>query len=78
LVAIIHIYIKIHKRTFLFQPQKGKQGTKGQKQIVEENTATLNFYRNMVFIANGIYLTVTCIMSDTYNMQMIVSLYISA
>lgn len=28
-------------------PQKGKQGTKGAKQIVEENTATLSFYRNM-------------------------------
>ncbi|XP_011190903.1 transmembrane protein 208 [Zeugodacus cucurbitae] len=26
---------------------KGKQGTKGAKQIVEENKATLNFYRNM-------------------------------
>ncbi|XP_075165281.1 transmembrane protein 208 [Haematobia irritans] len=27
--------------------QKGKQGTKGQKQIVEENKSTLVFYRNM-------------------------------
>ncbi|XP_011207543.2 transmembrane protein 208 [Bactrocera dorsalis] len=27
--------------------QKGKQGTKGAKQIVEENKATLKFYRNM-------------------------------
>jgi len=30
----------------------------------------------MVFIANGIYLTVTCVISDTYNLQMIVSKYI--
>lgn len=31
-----------------FQPQqKGKQGTKGAKQIVEENKTTLAFYRNM-------------------------------
>lgn len=30
------------------QPQqKGKQGTKGAKQIVEENKTTLAFYRNM-------------------------------
>lgn len=30
------------------QPQqKGKQGTKGAKQIVEENKTTLTFYRNM-------------------------------
>ncbi|XP_023709151.1 transmembrane protein 208 isoform X2 [Cryptotermes secundus] len=53
-------------------PQKGKQATKGQKQIVEENAATLSFYRNMVFIANGIYLTVTCVTSDTFSVQMII------
>ncbi|XP_013098100.1 transmembrane protein 208 [Stomoxys calcitrans] len=29
--------------------QKGKQGTKGAKQIVEENKSTLVFYRNMAF-----------------------------
>ncbi|XP_030387664.1 transmembrane protein 208 [Scaptodrosophila lebanonensis] len=28
-------------------PQKGKQGTKGAKQIVEENKTALAFYRNM-------------------------------
>lgn len=28
-------------------PQKGKQGTKGQKQIVEENKGTLKFYTIM-------------------------------
>lgn len=39
-------------------PQKGKQGTKGQKQIVEENTATLNFYRNMILGSNGAFLIV--------------------
>ncbi|KAH8283667.1 hypothetical protein KR018_011581 [Drosophila ironensis] len=33
---------------FDLQPaQKGKQGTKGAKQIVEENKTTLAFYRNM-------------------------------
>ncbi|XP_054275272.1 transmembrane protein 208 [Macrosteles quadrilineatus] len=36
-------------------PQKGKQGTKGQKQIVEENSETLKFYLQMALIANGIY-----------------------
>jgi hypothetical protein len=30
----------------------------------------------MVFIANGMYLTVTCVTSDTFNIQMIVSSYI--
>lgn len=31
----------------VFQPQKGKQGTKGAKQIVDENAATLKFYQYM-------------------------------
>lgn len=31
----------------VFQPQKGKQGTKGAKQIVDENVATLKFYQYM-------------------------------
>ncbi|XP_069179320.1 transmembrane protein 208 isoform X2 [Procambarus clarkii] len=35
--------------------QKGKQGTKGQKQIMQENTDTLNFYRNMILGTAGIY-----------------------
>ncbi|XP_065226029.1 transmembrane protein 208 [Planococcus citri] len=35
---------------------KGKQATKGQKQIVAENKSTLQFYRNMALIANALYL----------------------
>ncbi|XP_063849809.1 transmembrane protein 208-like [Scylla paramamosain] len=35
--------------------QKGKQGTKGTKQIMQENTDTLAFYRNMIFVSCGIY-----------------------
>jgi len=35
-------------------PQKGKQGTKGAKQIVEENKTTLSFYRNMTFGSIGL------------------------
>ncbi|KAG5887426.1 hypothetical protein JTB14_024625 [Gonioctena quinquepunctata] len=38
--------------------QKGKQGTKGAKQIVEENVATLNFYRNMAIGANALSLMI--------------------
>ncbi|CAG2053884.1 unnamed protein product [Timema podura] len=59
--------------TAAYNPQKGKQGTKGQKQILDENIATLNFYRNMVFIANGIYLIVMCVISDSFSWQTIVS-----
>lgn len=36
----------------------GKQGTKGQKQILQENTETLNFYRYMMLGAAGIYFIV--------------------
>lgn len=34
-------------------PQKGKQATKGAKQIVEENKTTLNFYRNMALACSA-------------------------
>ncbi|XP_028142810.1 transmembrane protein 208 [Diabrotica virgifera virgifera] len=39
-------------------PQKGKQGTKGAKQIVEENVATLKFYKYMAIISNAVSLIV--------------------
>lgn len=42
----INDFNKIHLGEIL-QPQKGKQGTKGSKQIVEENAATLKFYQYM-------------------------------
>jgi hypothetical protein len=47
-------------------PQKGKQGTKGGKQIVEENAATLQFYRNMIFGANGAYFVLMSFLSEGY------------
>ncbi len=40
-------------------PAKGKQGTKGQKQIVEDNKATLNFYLYVICGANALYLCIT-------------------
>lgn len=36
--------------------QKGKQGTKGQKQIVEENKATLKFYVAMAAASELLYI----------------------
>lgn len=48
-------------------PQKGKTGTKGQKQIVEENAATLTFYRNMVYGANGIYFAVMTLIGASWS-----------
>lgn len=38
-----------------FQAPKGKQGTKGQKQILQENAETLAFYRNMILVSSGVY-----------------------
>lgn len=43
---------------------KGKQGTKGAKQIVEENSATLKFYRNMAAGGSVIYLLVTFLLFE--------------
>lgn len=45
---------------------KGKQGTKGQKQILQENTDTLNFYRNMILGTAGIYFGVGMICFTEY------------
>ncbi|XP_076650100.1 transmembrane protein 208 [Halictus rubicundus] len=39
--------------------KKAKVATKGAKQIVEENKTTLNFYRNMIAGALGIYFVTT-------------------
>lgn len=38
----------------MFQ-QKGKTPTKGAKQIITENMATVKFYRNMAFGAFSLY-----------------------
>lgn len=46
---------------------KGKQGTKGAKQIVEENVTTLKFYRNMAIIANAVSLMILVFYSSTIN-----------
>ncbi|KAF9804905.1 hypothetical protein SFRURICE_007808 [Spodoptera frugiperda] len=40
-------------------PQKGKAPTKGAKQILLENSVTLNFYRNMSLVAIAAYGVVT-------------------
>lgn len=43
---------------FLFQP-KGKQGTKGQKQIETENKTTLSFYLYIILSVN-VSILITC------------------
>lgn len=44
--------------------KKGKVGTKGAKQIVEENVATLKFYRNMSLGACGIFIIVALLIKS--------------
>ncbi|CAF4751379.1 unnamed protein product, partial [Rotaria sp. Silwood1] len=38
--------------------KKGKQATKGEAQIAKENVETIQFYRNVLTYANGIFLAV--------------------
>ncbi|XP_046684614.1 transmembrane protein 208 [Homalodisca vitripennis] len=59
-------------------PQKGKQGTKGQKQIVEENAETLKFYWRMALIANAVYYSLALtVLSDCFTWINILMLVIS-
>lgn len=44
--------------------KKGKVGTKGSKQIVEENVATLKFYRTMSLGACAIFLLVVLLLKS--------------
>lgn len=49
----------------LKQPQqKGKQGTKGAKQIVEENATTLKFYRNMAMGTTAVYVVLVALLFE--------------
>uniref|UniRef100_U5EXR3 Transmembrane protein 208 n=1 Tax=Corethrella appendiculata TaxID=1370023 RepID=U5EXR3_9DIPT len=47
-------------------PQKGKQLTKGAKQIVEENEGTLKFYRNLALGSSIIYFFVTFLFMEPF------------
>lgn len=48
-----------------FKKKQGKEGTRGAKQIATENSATIQFYRNMILGANGIYFTGMTLMGAT-------------
>jgi len=58
---------------FLQQPPKGKTGTKGQKQIHEENEATLKFYRNMIGAVSAVYILVHLAFGNVFSLTNIVS-----
>jgi len=46
--------------------KKGKEGTKGAKQIIEENASTLAFYRNMILGSLGGYVALMLIFSSGF------------
>ncbi|XP_070575465.1 transmembrane protein 208-like [Ptychodera flava] len=49
-------------------PPKGKVGTKGQKQIHEENKSTVQYYSRMIYATNLIYLLIRMMwMWDSFN-----------
>lgn len=50
----------------IWQVQKGKVGTRGQKQIMTENKDTLAFYRNMILGAIGIYLGIAFVFFSAF------------
>ena len=49
-----------------FSKKKGKTGTRGAQQIARENVETINFYRNMILGANGIFFLMMTILGANY------------
>ena len=60
-----------------FSKKKGKTLTRGAKQIAEENVETINFYRNMILGANGIYFLMMTLIGATYNVTEIAMFAVS-
>ena len=56
----------IFKNMEEFSKKKGKAGTRGQQQIARENVETINFYRNMILGANGIFFLMMTILGANY------------
>ena len=61
-----------------FAKKKGKEGTRGAKQIAKENMETVTFYRNMILGANGIYFTGMTLLGASYYTTEIVCFLLSA
>jgi len=49
-----------------FAKKKGKVGTRGSAQIVQENDETLAFYRNMILGANGLFFVTMTVLGRNY------------
>ncbi len=61
-----------------FAKKKGKEGTRGAKQIATENVATITFYRNMILGANGIYFTGMTLLGASYHVTEMVMFAVCA
>lgn len=61
-----------------FKKKKGKEGTRGDKQILRENVETLAFYRNMILGANGLYFITMNLFGQSFFTFDIVMFVISA
>ena len=61
-----------------FAKKKGKEGTRGAKQIASENQETIQFYRNMILGSNGIYFTVMTLLRAPYTATEVVMFFVAA
>jgi len=60
-----------------FSKKKSKAGTRGQQQIARENVETINFYRNMILGANGIFFLMMTILGANYYRTEIAMFFVS-
>ncbi|CAB4055590.1 unnamed protein product [Lepeophtheirus salmonis] len=61
-----------------FAKKKGKEGTRGAKQIVKENAETIQFYRNIILGSNGIYFLAMTLLGASYGYTEILMFLCSA
>lgn len=61
-----------------FAKRKGKEGTKGAKQIAQENSQTILFYRNMILGSHGIFFAFRTLLGQAYSSTDIVMYLITA
>ncbi len=61
-----------------FAKKKGKELTRGAKQIAKENAETINFYRNMILGANGGYFLAMTLLGATYHTTEVVCFLLAA
>ncbi|QQP35246.1 Transmembrane protein 208 [Caligus rogercresseyi] len=61
-----------------FAKKKGKEGTRGSKQIVKENAETIQFYRNIILGSNGLYFLVMTLLGASYSLTEILLFILSS